>query len=58
MNALTIGWLVSRVVYTYVYIWHQGTEKLGAGESPLRSKVWSVGAMICMSMFIMAGMGS
>jgi hypothetical protein len=45
-------------VYTYVYIWHQSTEKLGAEEAPLRFKVWSIGAIICMSMFVMAGMGS
>jgi uncharacterized MAPEG superfamily protein len=58
MNVLTMGWVVSRVVYTYVYIWHQSTEKLGAEEAPLRFKVWSIGAIICMSMFVMAGMGS
>jgi uncharacterized MAPEG superfamily protein len=56
MNVLSIGWLVSRVVYTYVYIWYQETEKLALGQAPLRFKVWSVGAMICMSMIVMAGL--
>jgi uncharacterized MAPEG superfamily protein len=56
MNMLSVGWLTSRVVYTYVYIWYQGTEKLALGQAPLRFKVWTVGAMICMSMFVLAGL--
>jgi uncharacterized MAPEG superfamily protein len=55
MNVLSISWLVSRAVYTYVYIWYQGTEKLALGQAPLRFKVWTVGAIICMSMFVIAG---
>ncbi|KAJ8109562.1 hypothetical protein OPT61_g7367 [Boeremia exigua] len=46
MNTLTVVWLASRLVYTYVYIWQSGTEKLAPGQAPLRFKVWSVGAMI------------
>lgn len=56
MNVLSVGWLASRVLYTYVYIWYQGREKLGPGQAPLRFKVWSVGATICMAMFVMAGL--
>ena len=56
MNLLSLSWLVSRVAYTYVYIWYQEQEKLGEGDTPLRFKVWSFGAAICMAMFAMAGM--
>jgi uncharacterized MAPEG superfamily protein len=55
MNVLSIGWVMSRLLYTYVYIWHQQTERLAFGQAPLRFKVWSIGAVICMSMFVMAG---
>lgn len=56
MNALTLLWLASRILYTYVYIFQSGREKLAVGQAPLRFKVWSVGATICMSMFVMAGL--
>jgi uncharacterized MAPEG superfamily protein len=56
MNVLSIGWLASRVLYTYVYIWYQGTEQLALGQAPFRFKVWAAGAMICMSMFVLAGL--
>ncbi|CAI6255862.1 unnamed protein product [Periconia digitata] len=56
MNLLTIGWVLSRVVYSYVYIFYQGREKLEFGQAPLRFKVWSIGAGICMTMFVMAGL--
>ncbi len=56
MSVLSIGWVASRVLYTYVYIWYQEREKLVLGQAPLRFKVWAVGALICMSMFIMAGL--
>ncbi|PVI05971.1 hypothetical protein DM02DRAFT_724743 [Periconia macrospinosa] len=56
MNLLSVGWISSRVVYTYVYIWYQGREKLAAGQSPLRFKVWTFGAGLCMSMFVLAGL--
>ena len=58
MNVLSVVWLVSRLVYNYVYIWYQATEQLGPEQPPLRFKVWSVGAMACMSMFVMAGLKS
>ncbi|KAK2749494.1 hypothetical protein CKAH01_18019 [Colletotrichum kahawae] len=56
MNSLSISWLASRVLYTYVYIWYQETETLALGQAPLRFKVWAAGAMICMSMFVLAGL--
>lgn len=56
MNALSVAWVASRVVYTYVYIWYQAKESLAFGEVPLRFKVWSIGATICMSMFVLAGL--
>lgn len=56
MNVLSIGWLASRVLYTYVYIWYQEREKLALGQAPLRWNVWLVGALTCMSMFVLAGL--
>lgn len=56
MNLMSIGWIISRFVYTYVYIWYQEQEKLAMGQAPLRFKVWSVGAVTCMSMFVLAGL--
>jgi uncharacterized MAPEG superfamily protein len=56
MNMLSIGWLATRIVYTYVYIWYQETEVLAPGQIPLRFKVWAAGATICMTMFVLAGL--
>ncbi|TID04990.1 hypothetical protein CH35J_003242 [Colletotrichum higginsianum] len=58
MNVLSLAWLASRVLYIFVYIWYQETEKLVPGQAPLRFKIWSVGAMMCMSMFVLAGLKS
>ncbi|OBR14907.1 hypothetical protein CH63R_00087 [Colletotrichum higginsianum IMI 349063] len=58
MNVLSLSWLASRVLYIFVYIWYQETEKLAPGQAPLRFKIWSVGAMLCMSMFVLAGLKS
>ncbi|KAI1268967.1 hypothetical protein F5Y18DRAFT_373194 [Xylariaceae sp. FL1019] len=55
MNLLSIGWVASRVLYNYVYIWYQEKETLAFGEVPMRFKVWSIGATICLSMFVLAG---
>ncbi|KAJ4988437.1 hypothetical protein SVAN01_06054 [Stagonosporopsis vannaccii] len=55
MNTLAVLWLASRLLYTYVYIFHSGTEKLTPGQAPLRFKVWAIGATICMSLFVLAG---
>ncbi|KAF4414257.1 hypothetical protein CGCF415_v014378 [Colletotrichum fructicola] len=46
MNFLSISWLSSRVLYTYVYVWHQERETLAQDQAPLRFKVWAVGAVI------------
>lgn len=56
MNVLSITWVLSRIAYTYVYIWYQGREKLAFGQAPLRFKVWSVGALCWLSMFVLAGL--
>lgn len=56
MNTLSAGWLASRLLYTYIYIWQSDTEKLAPGQAPLRFKVWAIGATICMSVFVLAGM--
>ncbi|TQN63744.1 hypothetical protein CSHISOI_11672 [Colletotrichum shisoi] len=58
MNVPSLAWLASRVLYIFVYIWYQETEKLAPGQAPLRSKIWPVGAMLCMSMFVFAGLRS
>ncbi|KAG9254519.1 uncharacterized protein F5Z01DRAFT_655485 [Emericellopsis atlantica] len=55
MNCLSIGWLISRLLYTYVYVIWQANEVLGPNEAPTRFKVWAVGATLAMSMFILAG---
>ncbi|KXJ85630.1 hypothetical protein Micbo1qcDRAFT_153974 [Microdochium bolleyi] len=56
MNLLSVGWIASRVLYTYVFIWYQGTEKLGYKSVPMRTKVWTVGISMIMSMFVLAGL--
>ncbi|KAI1135319.1 hypothetical protein F5Y05DRAFT_395241 [Hypoxylon sp. FL0543] len=53
LNALTLGYLASRVFYTWVYIWGQENRKL----LPLRTGVWGVGMSICMALFVLAGRG-
>ncbi|KAI0837276.1 hypothetical protein F5Y06DRAFT_85874 [Hypoxylon sp. FL0890] len=51
LNTLTLGYLVSRVLYTWIYIWGQENRKM----IPLRTGVWGVGMGICMAMFVLAG---
>ncbi|KAJ0165331.1 hypothetical protein CTA2_11599 [Colletotrichum tanaceti] len=58
MNVLSSTWLASRVLYIWVYIWYQETEKLAPGQSPLRFKIWTAGAVMCMAMFVLAGLNS
>jgi uncharacterized MAPEG superfamily protein len=55
MNWLSIGWLVSRALYTYVYVVWQANEVLGPDDTPTRFKVWAIGATLAMSMFVLAG---
>lgn len=56
MNVLSVGWIATRVAYTYVFIWYQGREKLAYNAAPLRTKVWLVGVTTLMSMFVLAGL--
>ncbi|KAH7027202.1 uncharacterized protein B0I36DRAFT_385271 [Microdochium trichocladiopsis] len=56
MNLLSVGWIATRVAYTYVFIWYQGREKLAYNAVPLRTKVWLVGITTLMSMFVLAGL--
>ncbi|KAI1770497.1 hypothetical protein F4818DRAFT_257445 [Hypoxylon cercidicola] len=50
MNTLSLGYLASRVLYTWVYIWGQESRKI----SPLRTVIWGVGMGFSMAMFIAA----
>ncbi|KAJ1323742.1 MAPEG family protein [Microdochium nivale] len=56
MNLLSVGWIASRVLYTYVFISYQGREKLAYNGVPMRTKVWTVSISILMSMFVVAGL--
>ncbi|KAL2211670.1 hypothetical protein CC79DRAFT_1328982 [Sarocladium strictum] len=56
MNWLSIGWLASRVLYTYVYVIWQANEVLGPDDVPTRFKVWAIGATLAMLMFVLAGL--
>ncbi|OTB04573.1 hypothetical protein M426DRAFT_320689 [Hypoxylon sp. CI-4A] len=51
LNTLTLGYLASRLFYMWIYIWGQENRKL----LPLRTQVWGVGMLICMTLFSMAG---
>ncbi|KAI0381665.1 hypothetical protein F5Y04DRAFT_65473 [Hypomontagnella monticulosa] len=50
MNGLSIGYLATRVLYTWIYIWGQENRKM----APLRTIVWGINMIICMTMFSMA----
>ncbi|KAI1759113.1 hypothetical protein GGR53DRAFT_177056 [Hypoxylon sp. FL1150] len=50
MNTLSLGYLASRMVYTWVYIWGQENRRI----TPLRTIVWGVGMGFSMAMFIAA----
>ncbi|KAI2468401.1 hypothetical protein F4781DRAFT_398163 [Annulohypoxylon bovei var. microspora] len=52
LNNLTLGYLASRVLYTWVYIWGQENRKL----IRQRPNVWGVGIALSLTMFVMAGM--
>lgn len=58
MNLLSVGWIASRIVYNYVFIIYQGTEKLGPKDVPLRTRVWLVSISTIMAMFVAAGIKS
>ncbi|KAI0161188.1 hypothetical protein GGR52DRAFT_164647 [Hypoxylon sp. FL1284] len=50
MNTLSLGYLASRVLYTWIYIWGQESRKM----VPLRTVVWLVGMSFTMTLFIAA----
>lgn len=50
MNTLTLSYIASRVLYTWIYIWGQENRKI----APLRTIVWGVGMCFSMAMFIAA----
>ncbi|KAL2201177.1 hypothetical protein P885DRAFT_73526 [Corynascus similis CBS 632.67] len=52
LNKLTLAYLVSRIVYNYVYVVLQDNARM-AGLRPL---VWMAGLGIIMSLFVNAGM--
>ncbi|KAI1411644.1 hypothetical protein F5Y13DRAFT_164729 [Hypoxylon sp. FL1857] len=52
LNTLSLGYLASRVLYTWVYIWGQENRKL----IPLRTIVWGVAMGLSMAMFVQAGL--
>ncbi|VBB86579.1 Putative protein of unknown function [Podospora comata] len=51
LNTLTLGYVVSRAAYNFVYVVAQDNKKL-AGIRPL---VWAAGVIIIMNMFVSAG---
>ncbi|KAI1479409.1 hypothetical protein K445DRAFT_322974 [Daldinia sp. EC12] len=51
LNNLTLGYLASRVLYTWIYIWGQENRRI----IPLRTIVWGVAMSCCMALFSIAG---
>ncbi|KAK4123529.1 hypothetical protein N657DRAFT_412900 [Parathielavia appendiculata] len=54
MNQLTLGYLLSRVVYSYIYVVLQDNSRFAG----LRSLVWMAGAGLIMALFVAAGQAS
>ncbi|KAI0596074.1 hypothetical protein F4775DRAFT_566399 [Biscogniauxia sp. FL1348] len=54
LNALTAGYVASRLAYTWVYIWGQNNRKLAEA----RTLVWGVGITCVMTLFVKAGLRS
>ncbi|KAI1341876.1 hypothetical protein F5Y15DRAFT_413801 [Xylariaceae sp. FL0016] len=54
VNALSLGYVASRVAYTWVYIWGQNNRRL----SGARTLVWMAGMGMIMTMFVKAGLKS
>jgi uncharacterized MAPEG superfamily protein len=52
LNAMSVGYLAIRLVYTWVYIWGVQNAKL----APVRTLVWSTGCGLIMGLFVMAGL--
>lgn len=51
LNKLALGYLVSRAVFNFVYVFLQDNKKF----APLRTLVWMVGIGIIFSLYISAG---
>ncbi|KAH9893684.1 hypothetical protein F4778DRAFT_748166 [Xylariomycetidae sp. FL2044] len=54
MNTVAVGYLVSRVAFTYIYVWAQ--EDAASGVEKYRTLVWLVGVGLLMSAFVKAGL--
>lgn len=52
LNALSLGYIVSRVVYNYVYIFLGSNRKLAG----LRTPIWFVGIGQALALFVKAGL--
>ncbi|KAI1213701.1 uncharacterized protein F4807DRAFT_196783 [Annulohypoxylon truncatum] len=52
LNNLSLGYLVSRIFYTWIYIWGQENRKWIL----VRTNVWGVSMGLTMAMFVLAGM--
>ncbi|CAJ2511197.1 Uu.00g068220.m01.CDS01 [Anthostomella pinea] len=52
LNALSVGYIANRVVYTWYYIWISSNRRM-ASYRPL---VWSVGVACIMTLFVKAGL--
>ncbi|KAI0142580.1 hypothetical protein F4776DRAFT_513564 [Hypoxylon sp. NC0597] len=51
LNTLSLGYLATRVLYTWIYIWGQENRKL----IPLRTIVWGINMALTMATFVLAG---
>lgn len=55
INLLSLGYIASRVVYSWVYIFAQDNPKF----SPMwRTRVWGIGQICIMTLFVKAGLAS
>ena len=50
MNALSLGYVASRIVYTFVYLNNSSN-----GQAQERSLIFLTGVELCMTMFVSAG---
>ncbi|KAI0508299.1 hypothetical protein F5B22DRAFT_425643 [Xylaria bambusicola] len=52
LNALSVGYIASRIVYNYVYIFLGGNRNLAG----LRTPIWFIGIGQAMALFVKAGL--
>ncbi|KAI2611599.1 uncharacterized protein GGS25DRAFT_483346 [Hypoxylon fragiforme] len=50
LNTLSLAYLATRVLYTWVYIWGQENRRF----APVRTLVWSAGIFLVMRLFILS----